>query len=252
MECFDLILTQNDEMKEAMIDMHAPSDRVESGINLKALSQPLAQNPSVLAPLRTSLKGRPMWVAASTHRGEEEIVLKAHKQLLQSHPGLLLLLAPRHPDRKADIKRLIAQEGMDTATRSDGEMPDHHAVYLADTMGEMGNWYALSHIVFLGGSLKPVGGHNPFEVAQAGSGVISGPEVFNFSETYAEMVECKAAKIVTDEAELAEAVSLLLSDRQALDDAGRHAREFVRGKASHLNRIASRLCTALALEGVAS
>jgi 3-deoxy-D-manno-octulosonic-acid transferase len=203
----------------------------------------------VLAPLRTAIQGRPVWVAASTHKGEEEIVLRAHKLLLAEHPDLLLLLAPRHPARSADVARIIAREGLACAIRSAGDLPDRQQVYLADTLGELGNWYALSEAIFLGGSLKPVGGHNPFEVAQTGSGVLSGPEVFNFSETYAEMRQSGAARIVVDEHEIADAVSHLLTDREAVDAAGRAARDYVRGKAQHLAGIATRLLRALDLEG---
>ncbi|MEM9576048.1 MAG: 3-deoxy-D-manno-octulosonic acid transferase [Pseudomonadota bacterium] len=245
--CFRLILTQNDDMAQAMVDMHAPADRVARGINLKALSDPLPQDPAVMAPLRTSLKGRPVWVAASTHKGEEEIILRAHQKLLTGHPDLLLLLVPRHPERSRDVARIIAQHGLSHVTRSKGELPDQEQVFLADTLGELGNWYALTEIIFLGGSLKPIGGHNPFEVAQAGSGTLSGPEVFNFSETYAEMIETGAARLVSDADEIAVEVDRMLTDRDVVETSGRAARAFVRDKSAHLKQIAERLCNALDL-----
>lgn len=248
LDTFDLIMTQNDEMAQAMIEMHAPADRVARGINLKALSDPLEQDHAVLAKVRTNLKGRPVWVAASTHKGEEEIVLQAHKSLLQTHADLLLILAPRHPNRSADVARLIDQVGLSCSIRSTGALPDCNAVYLADTLGELGNWYALSDAIFLGGSLKPIGGHNPFEVAQAGKGVISGPEVFNFSETYDEMQRHGAVKYVKDANDIAVVVERLLASSETAEDAGRAARTFVRGKASQLNSIAQRLVTSLGLE----
>ncbi|MFK7765112.1 MAG: 3-deoxy-D-manno-octulosonic acid transferase [Roseobacter sp.] len=245
---FDLILTQNDEMAEAMVAMHAPADRVARGINLKALSAPLTHDPAVLAPVRTALKGRPVWVAASTHKGEEEIVLGAHLSLRKSHPDLLLLLVPRHPTRSEEVARLIEQRGLSYKKRSDGALPDNCAVYLADTLGELGNWYALTEAIFLGGSLKPIGGHNPYEVAQAGTGVISGTEVFNFSETYAEMTQNGAALLIADQSELADSVHQLLSDRTVAESAGRAARNFVRSKSTFLTTIAERLARALKLE----
>ena len=104
------------------------------------------------------------------------------------------------------------------------------ASYLADTLGELGNWYALSNAIFLGGSLKPVGGHNPFEVALSGSGVISGPEVFNFSETYAEMSQAGVVRFVKDDAELATAVDAVLNDTGLMEATGRAARDYVRGE----------------------
>ena len=248
LDVFDLILTQNDEMAQAMVDMHAPSDRVARGINLKSLAAPLSTDASVLAPIRTALKGRPVWVAASTHKGEEEIILRVHQELLKTHPDVLLLLAPRHPDRGAEVARLIRRAGLSLAVRSEGQLPNDEQVYMADTLGELGNWYALSKVIFLGGSLKPVGGHNPYEVALAGAGVLSGPEVFNFSETYHEMTQNGAATLISDEKSLHNAVDHLLRDKQAVEDAGKHARAFVRNKSSQLDSIAQRLVSALNLK----
>jgi 3-deoxy-D-manno-octulosonic-acid transferase len=248
LDVFDLIMTQNDEMAQAMIDMHAPADRIARGFNLKALSDPLEQDHAVLAQVRTNLKGRPVWVAASTHKGEETIVLDAHKTLLQTHADLLLILAPRHPHRSADVARVIDQAGLSCTIRSTGALPDGNAVYLADTLGELGNWYALSDAIFLGGSLKPVGGHNPFEVALAGKGVISGPEVFNFSETYDEMKRHGAVTFVQNADGIAAAVDVLLTSPEAAEASGRTARAFVRGKASQLTTIAERLVASLGLE----
>lgn len=244
---FDLILSQNDEMAEAMVALQAPADRVARGLNLKSLAPPLEQDHAVLAQIRTSLKGRPVWVAASTHKGEEEVVLDAHRQLLATYPDLLLLIAPRHPDRREDVARLIEDAGLSYAVRSTGALPGNTSVYLADTLGELGNWYVLSDAIFLGGALAPAGGHNPFEVVQMGRGVITGPQVFNFSESYSEMSALGAVKTVTDATELASAVGSLLSDTSAVETFGRAARDFVRGKASQLHSISKRLVAALGL-----
>ena len=245
---FDLILTQNDDMAQAMVDMHAPPDRVARGINLKSLSAPLPQDPAVLAQTRTALKGRPVWIAASTHKGEDEIVLEAHKALRRQYDDLLLILAPRHPARGAEIARLCKPMGLSVAIRSNGDQPTGQAVYLADTLGELGNWYALSKIVFLGGSLVPIGGHNPFEVSLAGGMVLSGPHVANFAETYEDMQAIGAAQTVHDAPAIASAVDLLLADRNALEDGCRAARSYVREKASQIDIIAERLIRALHLQ----
>lgn len=245
---FDLILTQNDEMAEAMVALNAPTDRVARGTNLKALSQPLPQDPAVLAQVRTSLQGRPVWVASSTHAGEEAIVLEAHKALRIQHPQLALILAPRHPDRSKEIAALCAKAGLNVAMRSEGEFPSDKAVYLADTLGELGNWYALSKVVFLGGSLFEVGGHNPFEVAQADAAVLSGPHVANFAETFAGMQATGAAQTVQDAATLTAAVDLFLTDEIALEEACRAARAYVRSQSSRVEDIAIRLIRALHLE----
>ena len=246
--CFDLILTQNDEMAEEMVAMNAPADRVARGTNLKALSDPLPQDPAVLAQVRTHLKGRVVWVASSTHPGEEEIILQAHKVLLATHPDLCLILAPRHPDRSSEVEALCHAAGCSVAIRSKGAWPEGEAVYLADTLGELGNWYALSKVVFLGGSLFEIGGHNPFEVAQAGAAVLSGPHVTNFAETFDAMRSTGAARDANDAAELAATVDLFLTDDFALEEACRAARDYVRGTASDIDAIAARLIRALSLE----
>lgn len=249
LEVFDLILTQNDEMAQAMVDMHAPADRVARGTNLKSLSAPLPTDPAVLAQARAALKGRPAWVAASTHPGEEQIVLEAHKDLLADHPNLILILIPRHPDRSDKVVDLIQQSGLSFAVRSQDAWPrTGEAVYLADTLGELGNWYALTDMVFLGGSLLPIGGHNPFEVVEAGAAVLSGPHVTNFAETFADMEAAGAVKIVSDVGELTQEVNRLLKDHTARTDALQAAATIVKGKSEALGSIAARLVHMLKLE----
>ncbi|HBB84875.1 MAG TPA: 3-deoxy-D-manno-octulosonic acid transferase, partial [Sulfitobacter sp.] len=161
---FDLILTQNDAMARAMATINAPTDRVAPGINLKSMAGPLPQDDETVARARTTLGGRPVWIASSTHPGEEKSVLEAHRQLLERFPNLCLILVPRHPERGDEVAGLIASIGLTHGRRTRGDMPQEQ-VFLADTLGELGTWYALSEIVFLGGSLHPIGGHNPYEVA---------------------------------------------------------------------------------------
>lgn len=249
LDVFDLILTQNDEMAQAMVEMHAPVDRVARGTNIKAMSAPLPQDPAVLAQIRTAIKARPVWVAASTHKGEEEIVLQAHQELLESTPDLLLILVPRHPDRSPEIETLIANYGLSCAIRSKEKLPQQDdTVYLADTLGELGNWYAITDTVFLGGSLLPIGGHNPFEVVQSNAAVLSGPHVTNFAETFAQMEETGAAEIVSDAGSLATAIGKLLTDRARRTAALDAAQAFVKGKSDELGNIAARLIHMLRLE----
>lgn len=249
LDVFDLILTQNDQMAQAMVDMHAPTDRVARGTNLKSLSAPLPTDPALLAQVRAALKGRPVWVAASTHPGEEATVLAAHATLRETHPELALILIPRHPDRSAEVAELIRQAGLSFATRSEGTLPRAgEQVYLADTLGELGNWYALSDIVFLGGSLHPIGGHNPFEVVQARAVVISGPHVASFAETYDEMQASGAATVVEDAPMLAQTVARFLDDAELRDEALRAGDAILEDKSNVLGGIASRLIRMLKLD----
>lgn len=249
LDVFDLILTQNDEMAQAMVDMHAPADRVARGTNLKSLSAPLPTDPAILAQARVAIKGRSVWVAASTHDGEEQTILEAHKRLLHDDPDLLLILVPRHPDRRDDVAALIRHAGLSHAVRSQDTWPrSGEAVYLADTLGELGNWYALTDIVFLGGSLLPIGGHNPFEVVQAGAAVLSGPHVTNFAETYADMKGKGAAQIVSDGPDLAQAVKELLTEHKFRAATLRAVDSIVQSRSDALNGIATRLILMLKLE----
>ena len=245
-EVFDLILTQNDAMAEAMVRINAPAPRVARGQNLKSFAGPLPQDEDLIFEARATLGHRPVWVAASTHAGEEQTILAAHKRLCETHPDLHLILVPRHPERGDEVLKLIAETGMEYTRRSSGDLPGG-AVYLADTLGELGNWFALSDIVFLGGSLLPIGGHNPFEVAQSGATVLSGNHVFNFAETFSAMEAVGAARIVADSDDIAAQVDTLLRDKHTHDKAVAAAKTFSNAETAKLDTIATRLINALGL-----
>ncbi len=246
LDVFSLILTQNDKMAQSMVDMHAPADRVARGVNLKSMAGPLPLDEDALFEARAALGHRPVWVASSTHEGEEQTVLAAHKTLLKAHPDLCLILAPRHPERGQEVMNLIAGASLSLTRRTRGDMPGAQ-VFLADTMGELGLWYALSDIVFLGGSLRPIGGHNPFEVAQSGATVLSGTHVTNFAETFAAMEEAGAARLVADADDLAQQVDALLTNDAQRAKARTAADTFVAGQTDTLDTIADRLIRALEL-----
>ena len=246
LDVFDLILTQNDAMAEAMVRIHAPAPRVARGQNLKSFAGPLPTDEDLIFEARAKLGHRPVWVASSTHAGEEQIVLSAHKKLRETNPDLLLILVPRHPERATEVVQYIADTGMEYTRRSRGDLPEK-AVYLADTLGELGNWFALSDIVFLGGSLLPIGGHNPFEVAQSGATVLSGNHVFNFAETFSAMEAAGAARIVSGSDDLAAQVDTLLRDTASREMAVKAAQNFATQETDKLDTIATRLINALSL-----
>lgn len=246
---FSVMLTQNRDVADNLRAMGADPAKVSAGINLKATSAPLPVDDQLLDDLQAVLNGRPLWVASSTHPGEEEVVLEAHKTLLANTPELCLLLVPRHPERGAAVADLIAQAGLQYAQRSSGDaLRTETSVYLADTLGETGTWYALCHIVFLGGSLAPVGGHNPFEPAQAGAAVLTGPHVTNFAETYAPLLSTGGAVEVSDARTLAQAVQNWLRDPQALQAARDAAAAYTQAQGAKLDQVIDTLCTALALD----
>lgn len=243
---FDLILTQNDAMAEAMVRAHAPAPRVARGINLKSMAGPLPVDEDLLFEARAALGHRPVWVASSTHAGEEEVVLQAHQILLKQWPDLHLILAPRHPERARDVMNLIAGAGLGFTRRTRGDAPGSQ-VFLADTLGELGTWYSLADVVFLGGALQPKGGHNPFEVAQSGALTLSGPNVFNFAETFAEMEAMGAARLIATAKDLARELNAVLSDPTARLRAQRAAEQFSQSRTDRLDSIADRLINALEL-----
>ncbi|MDW3119251.1 MAG: 3-deoxy-D-manno-octulosonic acid transferase [Roseovarius pacificus] len=209
------------------------------GQNLKSLSGPLPFDAETLDQMRHSIGARPVWLASSTHPGEDEIVLEAHRQLLETHPELLLILVPRHPERAGDIAALIAKAGLRHAQRSAGALPGAgDQVYLADTLGETGLWYALSPITCLCGSFSPVGGHNPYEPAHAGSALIHGPLYANFADTYGELDAARASTEVTDAGALAGAIAQWLDDAVALQAARDRVSAFATAQEDALDALA--------------
>lgn len=247
---FALFLSQNDRMADDLRAIGAPADRVKPGGNLKAAAAALPVDTSLLEDARARLGGRPAWIASSTHAGEEQPVIAAHKALLETFPELCLILIPRHPERGSDVEAMIRAAGLSLSRRSlGGTIEADTQVYLADTMGELGTWYALSPIIFLGGSLEPIGGHNPFEAAQSGAAVITGPGYHNFTETFPALESAGGAVEVRDADSLAKAVQHWLTDPAALESAQAAASGFAREQAAKLENVSGQLLQELGLEG---
>ncbi|WP_299079924.1 3-deoxy-D-manno-octulosonic acid transferase [uncultured Ruegeria sp.] len=245
---FRLFLTQNDRTAGNLIGLGANPDHVQRGTNLKAMSDPLPVDQEVLDGIRKEISGRPVWIASSTHDGEEETVLAAHTRLLKRWPNLLLLLIPRHPDRRDDVAAILKQAGLTASFRMAAEsITETIQVYVADTLGETGTWYALCPIVFLGGSLKEIGGHNPFEPAQAGAAVITGPGYFNFAETFAPLVKSGGAIKVQSAQDLSETVERWLTVESALREAQAAASACVKTQENALDSVLDTLCKRLDL-----
>ncbi|MBV4486364.1 lipid IV(A) 3-deoxy-D-manno-octulosonic acid transferase [Pseudomonas sp. SWRI153] len=167
---------------------------------------------------------RPVWIAASTHEGEDEVVLDAHRRLLTNHPDALLILVPRHPERFNSVFELCEREGFATVRRSSGANVDAQtSVLLGDTMGELLFLYALADSAFVGGSLVPNGGHNLLEPAALAKPVISGPHLFNFLDIAAQLRDAGALVEVDDAEGLAIEVQRLFElprDAQRMAEAG--------------------------------
>lgn len=187
-----------------------PARILDTG-DLKAAANPLPADDRALAALQQAIGARPVWLAASTHPDDDAPVLQAHRAALASHPDLLLILAPRHPARGAPLAAQIASAGLRMAQRSAGALPgDDTQVYLADTLGEMGLFYRLAPLAFLGGSFGAEGGHNPHEPAALGAAVLHGPGVANFAQVFDVMTRAGAAQVVSDGADLGACVAGLI------------------------------------------
>jgi 3-deoxy-D-manno-octulosonic-acid transferase len=172
-----------------------------------------------LERLMSVTRGRPIIVAASTHPGEEEILLEAHRTLAGFFPSLLTVIVPRHADRGEAIARTIEDSGLHAGLRSREELPTAITdIYVADTMGELGLFYRLAPVVFMGGSLVPHGGQNPIEAVKLGASIVHGPHVFNFTDVYEALDRAGGARQADTREALVKQLGQLLADPAARDE----------------------------------
>ena len=210
--------------------------------NLKLAVPPLPCDREDLAQLSAALAGRKVWLASSTHPGEEAIAGRLHRDLKARHPGLLTIIAPRHPNRGKAVAAELAADGLRVALRSAGERPDAATdIYLADTMGELGLFYRLAPIVFVGKSLAAEGGQNPFEPARLGAAVLFGPRMSNFPDMAPSMLDAEAALQVGDEAELGAALERLLAEPALTARLGAAALRWAGSEAGALEKVVAAL-----------
>ncbi len=221
-----LLAVQTEAEAQRFRDLGARPESVEVTGSIKF---DLTIDPQLLqraADLRSQWQAqdRPVWIAASTHEGEDEVVLDAHRRLLANHPDALLILVPRHPERFNSVFDLCQREGFATVRRSTGANVDAQtSVLLGDTMGELLFLYALADSAFVGGSLVPNGGHNLLEPAALAKPVLSGPHLFNFLDIAAQLREAGALAEVDDAEGLAVEVQRLFElprDAQRMAEAG--------------------------------
>ncbi len=208
---FSAVLAQDGASAERLAMLGAAG--VATPGNLKHDALPLSVNEADLAKLRQSIGGRPVWLATNTHEGEESAAAGVHAALQRERPDLLTLIVPRHPARGEGIAADLARRGLTVARRSLGEdISSRTNVYLGDTLGELGLFYRLTDIVFVGGTLGETGGHNPFEAARLHCALIAGPSSFNFAEAFADFEHADAMIRIADGKGLTRAVASLLAD----------------------------------------
>jgi len=211
---FDLVLAQDGNLAERFAQLGVPR-ALDIG-NLKADAPPPPADLPGRLMLDAALAGRSVWLAASTHQGEDETVVAAHLRMKPAHPDLLTVVAPRHPERGPLIAERLRAAGLKVGLRSEGMLPEADSdIYIADTIGELGLFYALAPVAFVGGSLVDRGGQNPVEPIKLGAAVLTGPNWQNFRDSYRKLLDAGGCKQVTDATSLAEAALDLLEDEDA-------------------------------------
>lgn len=207
---FDLCLAQAEEEGESLTALGAPD--VECPGNLKYAAAPLPADANALARLTSETRDRKLWLAASTHPGEEEQVAAAHARIRRDLPDLLTIIVPRHAVRGPEIASALgADHRVALRSREDAIVPETD-IYVADSMGELGLFYRLAEIVFVGGSLIPHGGQNPLEPARLECAIVHGPHMGNFLAIESELRAAGATSMVSGPDELAREVERLLGD----------------------------------------
>lgn len=239
LEYISVIAAQGEADAERFIALGADPDRVSVTGSIKfdvKLPASLREQAEVLR--RDWGVDRPIWIAASTHEGEEELILEAFALLQRQVPNCLLVLVPRHPERFSRVAALCARRGYRIVQRSEGCpcAPDTD-IFIGDTMGELPLFYAASDVAFVGGSLVPVGGHNPLEPAALGLPILTGPHVFNFEEITRMLREAGALWLVRDAQELAAALETYFRDASLRHANGEKGRMVVENNRGALHRL---------------
>ncbi len=237
-----ILAAQNEADAARLRALGAPPERLHVTGNIK-FDLTLPDNyEQQTAALRARLDAeRPVWIAASTHAGEDEIILNVHRRLQKKWPSLLLLLAPRHPERFAAVAGLAQAAGFKMANRSlqskDASLKPEVEVLVCDTMGELQLLYGVADVAFVGGSLVPTGGHNVLEPAAAGVAVVFGPHMFNFDEIARMTLAHGAGKQVRNADELLAAVDAWFDDCAARLNAGTQGKQMIDANCGTLDRL---------------
>ncbi|HWL31288.1 MAG TPA: 3-deoxy-D-manno-octulosonic acid transferase [Xanthobacteraceae bacterium] len=211
---FDLCLAQSAEDAARYAELGAPRYLTTGNLKLDVPAPPA--DTERLWALRAAVGLRPVIAATSTHPGEEAVLIDVHRRLKHSFPGLLTVLAPRHPERGPSVAEIARGAGLSFALRSGGALPQSETdIYVADTLGELGLVYRVAPIVFIGGSLVEHGGQNPIEAAKLGAAILHGPHVWNFAEIYAALDAAGGAELVTDAGKLTVRIGAWLKDNSA-------------------------------------
>jgi 3-deoxy-D-manno-octulosonic-acid transferase len=232
---FDICLAQSRVDAERFAALGGPNVVTTGNLKLDVPAPPA--DPHKLERLMLTTRGRPVIVAASTHPGEEEILLQTHRALSGFFPRLLTVIVPRHPNRGPAIALTVATSGLSGALRSRDELPSAATeIYVADTLGELGLFYRLAPIVFMGGSLVPHGGQNPIEAVKLGAAIVHGPHVFNFADVYEALDSSGGARRTDGLESLAKQLGQLLAEPDACNTVNAAGSRVVEELGGALNR----------------
>jgi len=214
---FAFVTCRSEAVADSMRGLGLPSDKVDVLPDLRLTLPKLDVPQDAIAALSQAAQTRPVWLAASTHRTDEEHVLNAHLHVLKAFPDALLVIAPRHTDRGLALMKLAQSKGLKAAQRTRKEpVMQTTQVYVADTMGELGAFFKLAPVAFIGGSFGQEGGHNPYEPAHFDKGIVHGPNVKNFIDAYVSLRHAGAAQQVDDPKQLGQViVDLMRGDKVA-------------------------------------
>jgi 3-deoxy-D-manno-octulosonic-acid transferase len=248
LESFSSVQAQSPE-DQAHFQALGRTDCTSPG-NLKFAAPPLDADPAIVREFRPLLEHRPRWLLYSSHPGEERMTAEAHREIATHHPGLLTMIAPRHPERGPGLAKELRGMGLNVALRSAGDpiTPDTE-IYLADTLGELGVWFRLNDVVTIGGTLIPKGGQNPIEAAKLDCAILCGPYTGNFLRIVGDMIKAGALRRIEETPPsahgLASAVSALLNDPAARAELSRSAGTYAETQSEVLARIMALLTPAL-------
>lgn len=237
--CVNVVAAQTQADAERYRLIGAPADRVLVLGNLK-YDMPVPQTAlETGARLREHWGARrSVWIAASTHEGEEQIVLEAHRHVLEQWPDALLLIAPRHPERFRPLEHAVRSQGFAAGSFSVDGMPSPaQQVFVIDAMGQLMPFYAASGLAFVGGSLVPIGGHNVLEPAAVATPVLVGPHTFNFEEITASLIDSGGALRVANAAQLGAQVRDLLGDATRCQTMGQAAQQVFERESGAVGRL---------------
>jgi 3-deoxy-D-manno-octulosonic-acid transferase len=240
LQCFTLCLGQSDNDVDRLNQLGAPNSKNLG--NLKFAVPPLPANTEALDALRSDIGNRPVCLAASTHAGEEKIIATTHNNLKSRYPDLLTIIIPRHSTRGPEILYAIEPITANNILRSKGDLITNATnIYIADTIGELGLFYRLTEIVFMGKSLVPLGGQNPLEALNLNCAVLHGPHMTNFQWMSEQMIKLGCSIQINTAEELTEAISNLLSDHKKRDNMIRIGHDFVNSQSEVVNSVAEEI-----------